>query len=173
MWAQHNIIDGRVNTTTFIYNLKNLQGLKEHQYSAKWGFLFQGSRRFPHTSKSCFSPAPAPEECQTCFPLIHSYLDMPNAEENKSPKQLTRCFKNVVWLKRLLPWNEDPHCGIQYLQLFVKTLWSSHPNDYGDPPCLPPSPLPSFLLRLCGGDRGRKRAEKPSNLRRPIRSLWW
>ena len=143
MWAQHNIIDGRVNTTTFIYNLKNLQGLKAHQYSAKWGFLFQGSRRFPHTSKSCFSPAPAPEECQTCFPLIHSSLDMPNAEENKSPKQLTRCFKNVVWLKRLLPWNEDP---LWYsVPSIVREDTVKFPSQWLWRSPLPPSLPPSFL----------------------------
>ena len=34
---------------------------------------------------------------------------MHNADENELSKQLTMCFKKVVCVKRLLPWNEGSH----------------------------------------------------------------
>ena len=54
--------------------------------------------------KILLEPSTWSEERQTCFPLLHSSLDMHNADENESSKQLTRCFKNVVRVKRLNRW---------------------------------------------------------------------
>ena len=62
-------------------------------------------------NKILLEPSTWSEECQTYFPLLHSSLDMQNADKNESSKQFTRCLKNVVRVKRLLPLNENPIIG--------------------------------------------------------------
>ena len=57
-------------------------------------------------NKIFLEPSTWSEECQTYFPLLHSSLDMHNADKNESSKQFTWCLKNVVRVKRLLPRNE-------------------------------------------------------------------
>ena len=44
---------------------------------------------------------------------------MHNGDKNELRKQLPRCFKNVVWVKGLLPWNEDPHFGREAFPSFL------------------------------------------------------